>query len=61
MHEVLMPITILSARLKRLRFLEAKTKQVADEEFTDSVEPGWLIWRADVSSWPLLFLDYLHR
>ena len=39
----------------------SRTKQVADEEFTESVEPVWLIWRVDVSGWPLLFLEYLHR
>ena len=46
---------------KMTKVLRSKTKQVADEEFIDSAEPGWLIWRADVSGWPLLFLEYLHR
>jgi len=39
----------------------SKTKQVADEEFTNSVESGWLIWRVDESGWPPLFLEHLHR
>jgi len=40
--------------------LRGRTKQVADEEFTNSVESVWLIWRVDESGWPLLFLEYLH-
>ena len=40
--------------------LGSRTKQVADEEFTDSVELGWLIWHADESGWLLRFLEHLH-
>jgi len=43
------------------KVLGSKTKQVANEEFTDLVEHVWLIWRADQSGWPLLFLKYPHR
>jgi len=39
----------------------SRTKQVADEKFTNSVEPIWLIWCADIYDWPFLFLEYLHR
>jgi len=40
---------------------ESRTKQIADEEFIDSAESGWPIWRVDGSGWPLLFLECLHR
>ena len=60
MHGVLVPITILSAGPKRLKF-ENRIKQVADEKFTDSAKPGWLILCIDESGWPLLFLESLHR
>ena len=46
---------------KMIEVFENRIKQVADEEFTDSAKPGWLILSADGSGWPLLFLEYLHQ
>ena len=44
-----------------IKVSENRTKQVAYEEFTDSKESRWPIWRADGSGWLLLFLECLHR
>ena len=44
-----------------IKVFENRTKQVVDEKFTDSAKSRWPILHADGSSWPLLFLECLHR
>ena len=44
-----------------IEVFENRTKQVADEKFTDSAKPGWPILHADESGWSFLFLECLHR
>jgi len=39
----------------------SRIKQVADGEFTNSAELGWLILHAGESGWPLLSIERLHR